>query len=710
MTVSATDVPTYERCAGLAEAGRHEEALAGLQAYLEQHADDGRALNDAGAILYALGRHDEAILHLEAARRRLGDDRGQALWNLAEVYLAARQPRRALGLFPEMDETGLLTAELAGRTATAHIEVGDKGGALETLDYLAQADPDRRDMVDSMRTVIRSKRPKIAFFCENGDTKFLGDIQAFTDRRFQARSFGDLSDAALAEALKWCDIAWFEWCTPMLARATRLPKTCRIVCRLHRYEAFRPWPTAVAWENVDVLVLVGNQFVLDYLKRQVPDLEKRTVVYPIRNGVDLDRFSLIDRPRGKHLACLGYVNLRKNPGLLLQCFAKLHTIDPEYRLSFAGQVQDPMLWQYVEYMASELGLGGAVSFDGWQDAAEWLGDKDYLVSTAYGEGLPVSILEAMARGVKPLVHTWPGARDFFPPECLFRTVDEFVAAVLEGPFDRQRCRDWVGHFFPLQRQLKQVDRLFTAFERRPWPPEVSDANDGAGEDGAPEAEAFVGGDSLALADGHTAHYDERYRDAPLRERSLQKARRKRVVEALAETGRADLRIIDLGCGLGYLEPHLLAWGDVTAVDWSREAVAVGRRHWPEATFVCGNFLELAFPREAFDVVVSVEVIEHMEDDGQRRFAELARDLLRPGGRLLLTTPNRPVIAALDAAHREREGRPWTNQPVENWLDADALRDLVGGAGLEVERVEPFISVGEFDGLHLFLAARRPEEA
>ncbi len=708
MTPPLTAAPTYEECVALAEAGRYDEALSGLDAYLEDHAADGRALNDAGAILYALGRCDEAILHLEAARRRLGDDAGQALWNLAEVYLVSNQPRRALGLFPDLHRAGLMTPDLANRTATAHIEAGDNGGALETLDYLAAADPERGEMVDSMRTVIRSKRAKVGFFCESGDAKFLDDIRAFTEPRYRARSFGALSNEALREALGWCDVAWFEWCTPQLARASRLPKTCRIVCRLHRYEAFRSWPTAVAWENVDALIIVGNRFVLNQMLGQVPDLQERTTVCVVPNGVDLERFDLLDRPVGKHLASLGYINLRKNPGLLLQCFARLHAMDPEYRLSLAGQVQDPMLWQYVENMKAELGLQDAVSFDGWQDPAEWLADKDYLVSTSFGEGLPVSILEAMARGVKPLVHTWPGARDFFPPECLFRTVEEFCEAVLQGPYDRSRYREWVGRRFPLKRQLEQIDRLFAAFERETPPAEVEAPEASTPED-EPEGPATAEAEDPDAAETDRDHYEDYYRDAPLRERSFQRARRERIVAALEETGRRDLRIIDLGCGLGVLEPHLLAHGDVTAADWSREAIDAARRRCPEATFVCGDFLEMALPREAFDAVVSVEVIEHLEAEDQRRFVELARDLLEPGGHLLVTTPNRPVMEAFDAAHRERFGRPWSDQPIENWLDAGALRELVEAGGFEVERIEPLISVAEWEGLHLFLSARRPEE-
>jgi len=699
--------PTYEACTRLAEAGDHEAAVEAYAAYLRDHPADGEALNDLGSLLFATGRLEEATVHLEGAARRLGDDRPLALWNLAEVYLASRRPGKALGLFDDLHAQEMLNAELANRTATAFLDAGEPGGAVEALLACRAALPGQEMLTDFI-DAIRAQRPKVAFFSDTGDTKFLSDIHPWTEQRFPTRLWCASTREQMLETLRWCDIAWFEWCTPQVVLASRLPKTCRIIVRLHRYEAFRDWPAQVNWDHVDALVTVGNPFVLRRILARVPDLLKRTRVVSIPNGVNLDRFALRERPRGKNLAMVGYLNLRKNPGLLLQCFARLHRADPEYRLFIAGAFQDDGLLQdYVVTMIKELDLADAVVFDGWQeDVASWLEDKHYLVSAAMGEGHPVNVLEAMARGIKPLIHTWPGAREFFPPRWLWRDPDEFCRCILEGEYEPRLYRDWVAQRYSLREQLARISSVFSDLERDCL------AAKAQGDDGVPAADdepKVPGAANTPETRDAAQFYDQWYRGAAVVENQCQRARREKVVEALATFDRADLAIIDLGCGLGQLEPHLLPFGRVTGVDLSEEAVRTAQRHCPEATFVRGDVQTMMLPAAAFDAVLSVEVIEHFEDDGQARHLARAYDLLVPGGRLILTTPNRPVMQRLNAESIQRDGRPWSDQPIENWLDEATLRRRVEAAGLVVESEEIFVEYDGFEGLHIALVARKPDD-
>ncbi|KPK49687.1 MAG: hypothetical protein AMK72_03895 [Planctomycetes bacterium SM23_25] len=697
MTTTHAATLTYEQCTRLAEAGKGEQALDAFREYLAGHPDDGAALNDVGALLYTMGRLDEAAVHLGAACSCLGEERGQALWNLAEVYLASGRPHKTLGLFADLAGKGLLTGELANRTATRFLDDEDRGGAVEALLGCQKALPNQ-DFLDRFIEAIRLQRPKVAFFCETGGTNFLTDICAFTGERFEARLYGRLTDEQMLEALNWCDIAWFEWCTGQLVRASQAPKVCRIICRLHRFEAYLDFPKAVRWENVDSLILVGNPYVRQYLNVAVPGIEQRTSVEVIPSAVNLERWAFVDRLRGKNIACMGYINQRKNPGLLLQCFWQLHKIDAEYRLFFGGQPQDAMLLQYVQTMIKELGLSDSVFIEGWQeDIVGWLDDKHYLVSASLGEGLPAGILEGMARGVKPIIHTWPGAREFFPPEWLFRTPDEFCRSILEGEYEPRAYREWVAQRYSLQAQLKSINRLLRHWEGNPYPPKD--------DDGTIQEKIPDGSNSPETREG-VAHYDQWYRGATVRETWPQKARREKIVEAISTLDRTDLRIIDLGCGLGHLETHLVTFGSVIGVDWSHEAVETAGRHCPEATFVCGDIRTILLPRENFDVVVSVEVIEHFTDEDQQAHLERARDLLVPGGMLVMTTPNRPVMEALNNESIERNGKAWSDQPVENWLDQDRLQAMVEAKGFIVDRIEAFLTKWRHEGLHTLLVARK----
>lgn len=128
------------------------------------------------------------------------------------------------------------------------------------------------------------------------------------------------------------------------------------------------------------------------------------------------------------------------------------------------------------------------------------------------------------------------------------------------------------------------------------------------------------------------------------------------------------RILEVGCGRGWLSGLLLQrLGTVVAVDLSPQAVQKGRERFPEVTFMAKDIFSDALPRDN-DVVVSSEVLEHVED--QAGFVDLLTDALTPGGLLLLTTPN-------GRWKRRWMARPDVHpQPLENWLHPAALAQLV----------------------------------
>lgn len=105
-------------------------------------------------------------------------------------------------------------------------------------------------------------------------------------------------------------------------------------------------------------------------------------------------------------------------------------------------------------------------------------------------------------------------------------------------------------------------------------------------------------------------------------------RYRQLVELLAE--RPAGRLLDIPAGTGPLRQEALRLGyDVVAVDLFPGADFVGVR-----ADACDPF---PFVDRAFDVVVSLEGIEHFEN--QTAFLRECARVLRPGGRLLLTTPN-----------------------------------------------------------------------
>jgi SAM-dependent methyltransferase len=95
------------------------------------------------------------------------------------------------------------------------------------------------------------------------------------------------------------------------------------------------------------------------------------------------------------------------------------------------------------------------------------------------------------------------------------------------------------------------------------------------------------------------------------------------------------RVLDAGCGSGRNMIELARLGSVTGVELSETSVELARER-DAGEVISGSVLEMPFPDDSFDLAVSLDVIEHLEDDlGALR--ELRRTVA-PGGALLVTVP------------------------------------------------------------------------
>jgi glycosyltransferase involved in cell wall biosynthesis len=455
----------YERGLEFVKVGNYHQALDYMQRHLQANGGDAQIFNDTGAILHCLGRSDEAITYFVKARS-MQSNSAEIIWNLAEAYLATGMAEQAERLFNDMEAMDILNVDILNRTANAYLNLGNKAGAIDMLIRSLRICPEQ-EILSPMVQVIRSKRPKIAFFCGGDGMTFLNDIYEFAKQRFEVRLFDGKTEEQLNELMQWSDISWFEWCTDLAVIGSRGPKQCENIIRLHRYEAYGPWPQQINWQNIDVLMTVGNSFVRDILSRSVPGIEDQTSIVTIPNGVNLDKFTINERPRGKNIAYLCNVRAVKNPAMVLQCMQKLHYIDPEYSLFFAGRFQDLAIEQYVRYMVDTLGLKEVVFFDGWQeDVRSWLTDKSYIVSTSFIESQGMGIMEAMACGLKPVIHNFPGAGEIFPSDFLFNIAEEFCDRILSASYEPQRYRRFVEEKYSQRDQLAKINNILVQIENK----------------------------------------------------------------------------------------------------------------------------------------------------------------------------------------------------------------------------------------------------
>ena len=129
--------------------------------------------------------------------------------------------------------------------------------------------------------------------------------------------------------------------------------------------------------------------------------------------------------------------------------------------------------------------------------------------------------------------------------------------------------------------------------------------------------------------------------AYIREAACERFRRDRTrIDALA-----GLTVLDIGCGGGLLcEPLARMGASVTGIDPARTNVETARLHAADSgvavDYRCTTAEDVAAAGERFDIVLAMEVVEHVADVGL--FVEACATLVKPGGLLFMATINRTL--------------------------------------------------------------------
>jgi SAM-dependent methyltransferase len=191
--------------------------------------------------------------------------------------------------------------------------------------------------------------------------------------------------------------------------------------------------------------------------------------------------------------------------------------------------------------------------------------------------------------------------------------------------------------------------------------------------------------------GRAAAFDflEKDRDNQLRlarvERFLRERARRREPGELLDVGAGDGRVGARFARLGY---------QVTGVDAAPENVRACREHGLSAELADAS-RPLPFDSGRFDVVVAGEIIEHLLET--LPFLEELRRVTRPGGTVIVTTPNLAHLP--DRLRLLLGGTPTQTQPLHPFLKLHirpftraSLRSALGAAGLKVEHVESTLVV------------------
>ncbi len=124
-------------------------------------------------------------------------------------------------------------------------------------------------------------------------------------------------------------------------------------------------------------------------------------------------------------------------------------------------------------------------------------------------------------------------------------------------------------------------------------------------------------------------------------------------------------VLDIACGTGYGSDMMARGGAqrVVGIDIDAEAVQYAQDHYhaENSTYLCGSAEKIEFPDSYFDVIVSFETIEHLEETVRKKYLQEMRRVLKVDGLIVLSTPNKLISS------------PWSVRPLNQFHQLEFYR-------------------------------------
>lgn len=240
------------------------------------------------------------------------------------------------------------------------------------------------------------------------------------------------------DMVQWADVVWFDTCDNNIKAATNPSEAImedaanpqpwdlhdmdltdkQIIVRPIDIEVWQGHQAGSHWDVVDDIVFIAPHIrELANLEETFPRLRPETKIHTIPCGVDLGRYRYAERGHGYDVAVVSEKWTSKGTDYILQIALKLKQINPRYKIHWLGQRSDHQ-WEYayfddfVEYHQLNIEFTNILLDEVTVD--EWLEGKNYLLHASHKEAFSYATAEAMAKGIKPVLHRFFGADDLWP--------------------------------------------------------------------------------------------------------------------------------------------------------------------------------------------------------------------------------------------------------------------------------------------------------
>jgi glycosyltransferase involved in cell wall biosynthesis len=239
------------------------------------------------------------------------------------------------------------------------------------------------------------------------------------------------------------DTVFCEWCCQNAVWHSNNKRLgSKLIVRLHRFEAFREFPTLVNWDNVDALIVVSDYFRDHMIKLHSLDPAR---IHVIPQYID---WSALQRPKLPEARfTIGLVGINpfehKRFDRALDMFEVLRASDSRFQLAVRSVMPWDIGWVWdrdddtraqfesqFDRIFSNPDLDANIRFDvAGPDMEEWYRGIGTILSSSDSEGCHTAVMEGMASGSLPVVNDWPGATSLFAPH-VYADMTDAIANII----------------------------------------------------------------------------------------------------------------------------------------------------------------------------------------------------------------------------------------------------------------------------------------
>lgn len=281
------------------------------------------------------------------------------------------------------------------------------------------------------------------------------------------------------EMVVWGDVVWFDTCDNNLLSATNPDQALKDEWKysnrpgawdMHEMDLtgkkiiVRPLDIEVwhghhaysnMWDVVTDCIFIAPH-IRNMMMADSRPQESDMKIHTIPCGVDLDKWTFRERQPGFDIAVVSEIWVSKGIDYVLQIALKLKEIDSRYKIHWLGRWHD---YHWEESYARDFITFNRLPIEFTEEVEsvnDWLEDKHYLLHASHKEAFSYATAEAMAKGIKPVLHAFYGSRELWP-DITWTRIEDAIIAITTDSYDSKSYRRYLqDHGYTLETMMEKI--------------------------------------------------------------------------------------------------------------------------------------------------------------------------------------------------------------------------------------------------------------